>query len=896
MVNGKKTLSDSEMLAYSKNRFADRTLRHRVRQLHDQEQTCHDRHQREIFQWKDFMRRSTRTSGAWSTAFADSHPEDWAPFNEEEVEEKAPERQRDGSMSRGAASPGFVSPSSPLRGPQRGARNRDLSAELVRSSTFQSEALSRLQKPWAYTYSVTSYNSVYNDAEQLARGQEKRLYLRRASSSAASANSSSSSSSDQLNDKALLFRSRSSADVFTKDPGFGPSRRPLTGRSTPGMTSLKSRSRDKLTASASVSKDRPKTSVGLVRLKPKVKKSACVDKDEGGVPANVESERDQNDSNGCSDVFVPVSDSGCARVFDSNPDNVTSVGDDSVKIKCDRAVSLTESLFIDRDKLPVLGKEVNGTIPDEKRNVVALSDRGPQTKAGERTFSPTAATGSEGKAQTRASAVCAENDRNGSGVSADDADQTHSTGSVNTSCQGEKRRPKGEKVEKRVHIRLAAAAAEKDQVDGGHSAGSPDQSRTLPSSVQDRTAASLSGGLKEDQRLDTARPATAAVAAAPSSAATPTPRHQIGCAESDDGVKRPKSVSYAAHDRRSSETNSPRTFGYLRQRSSVTLASARAGRTWSGPLSRRNSSADVNRRGSFMKIADKLEALRNQYNRRMTISVDDDKEHRQNEVSGSQNEAKAGRNLAANGREISGLSDVKDASVQQRSDDAAAVTGVRKAPESSRWSQSLDKAENRRQDKAEDALPRVVAAKTSPSTQETLPSVKRWNPNSDNKPSEVAVEANPEQSHCHPDHDPDPDPDPEPREVSDAVDVFPSADRSSSPDSDCTVFKGFRIRNYVRPQERYRTDPFMSSRRERSKFRLSLENPVCLSGNRGERKTEMIFPRSSRQKVLQELVERNNQPIQTQDSGVVPPELRAKIDDFFRTIEPYCPKPELSLD
>ena len=890
MVNGKKTLSDSEMLAYSKNRFADRTLRHRVRQLHDQEQTCHDRHQREIFQWKDFMRRSTRTSGAWYTAFADSQPEDWAPFNEEEVEEKAAERQRDGGMSRA----GFASPSSPLRGPQRSARNRDLSAELARSSTFQSEALSRLQKPWAYTYSVTSYNSVYNDAEQLARGQEKRLYLRRASSSAASANSSSSSSSDQLNDKALIFRSRSSAGDFTKDPGFGPSRRPLTGRSTPGMTSVKSRSRDKLIASASVSKDRPKTSVGLVGVKPKVKKSACVDKDEGGVPANVESERDQNDSNGCSDVFVPVSHSGCARVFDSNQDNVTSVGDDSVKIKCDRAVSLTENLFIDRHKLPVLGKEVNGIIPDEKCNVAGLSDRGPKTQAGERTFSPTEVTGSDGKPQTRASAVCPENDRNGIGVNADEADQTHST--VNTLRQGEKRQPKGENVEKRVHIRLTATAAEKDQVDGGHSAGSPDKSQTLPSSVKDRTVASLSGGLKEDQRLDTAWPATAAVAAASSSAATPTPRHQFGCAETDGGVKRPKSVSYAAHDRRSSETNSPRTFGYLRQRSSVTLASARDGRTWSGSLSRRSSSADVNRRGSFMKIADKLEALRNQYNRRMTISVDDDKEHRQNEVSGSPNEAKAGRNLAANGREISGLSDVKDASVQQRSDDAAAVTGFRKAPESSRWSQSLDKAENRRPDNAEDALPRVVSAKTSPSTQETLPSAKRWNPNSDNKPSEVAVEANPGQSHRHPDHDPDHDPDPEPREASEAVDVFPSADRSTSPDSDCTVFKGFRIRNYVRPQERYRTDPFMSRRRERSKFRLSLENPVCLSGNRGERKTEMIFPRSSRQKVLQELVERNNQPIQTQDSGVVPPELRAKIDDFFRTIEPYCPKPELSLD
>lgn len=868
VVSGKKTLSDSEMRAYSRNRFADRTLRYRVGRLSDQEQTCHDRHQREIFQWKDFMRQSTRTSGFWS-ANLDSESEDWVLFGEEKNLPEAGEQKREGLGGIGA-SPGFGS--STQRGPpQRGGNC--LSIELARSLTFQSEALSRLQKPWAYSYSATSYNSVYNDAEQLARGQEKRLYLRRASSSAISANSSSSSSSDQLNDK-VLFRSRSSASDVRPDPSPAPPTRPLTGRSTPGMT-LKPRFRDKLTASASIIKGRPKTTVGLVRVKAKLKKTAWLDEDDGGPPVNAESTGGQN-NDGCSNVSVPVSNSGCTRVLDGNhriKDNMSSGGDESAKIKDYHPVTSTENASIDRDK-PILGiRNENGNIPDEK-SVVAISDRGTEVKVNERTFSPTAGTSLDAEPYARASAERSQIHRNGISVSADEGTQSDSI-SANTLHGDPKRQPPKETNEKRVKIRLAT---EKEQVDTSHGANS-ELSHTLTFSVKDRTVASSCGSLKEDQSL--VAPTTAAPA---TSSATPTPGHLIGCAK-NGGAKRPKSVSHAAHSRRSSD-NSSRTFGYLRQRSGVTSASARAERAWSGSPSQRSSSVDVSRRSSFVKIADKLEALQNRYNRRLS-RFDDDKQVeqlRQNEVSGSPNEANG--NLA-NEKEIKGTSAVKDVAEQQQSSKTT-ETSFTKATNSSQKNQtSQEKSTNPKQDKAEDGL-RVAttyqSTKESPKNQSSK--------ETSEEAAKAAVEASPEQSY---DPDPEPDPDPDSEEACNAADFLP-LEGSSSPDSGCIVFKGFRIRNYVPPQERYRTDPVMSSRRERSKFRLSLENPVCLSGNRGESKAEMIFPRSARQRVLQELVERNNQPIRTQDNGVVPPELRAKIDDFFRSIEPYCPKPELSLD
>nr|KAG5694868.1 hypothetical protein BaRGS_028796 [Batillaria attramentaria] len=117
-----------------------------------------------------------------------------------------------------------------------------------------------------------------------------------------------------------------------------------------------------------------------------------------------------------------------------------------------------------------------------------------------------------------------------------------------------------------------------------------------------------------------------------------------------------------------------------------------------------------------------------------------------------------------------------------------------------------------------------------------------------------------------------------------------------SGDSDYTVFRGFPIRNYVRPQHRYKVDPFLTSRRERLMLRLSMENPVFLNGSRNEHKAEVVFPKKARRKVLQELVEKNSAPVRKEDKGVVPPELRAKIDEFFKTLEPLCPKPNFSAE
>lgn len=159
-VKTKRTLSDSEMQAYSRNRYADRKLDTRMRQINLEAQSARDRHYREITQWHSFCRASAKTSG-WSTL--NEHPD-------EEDSISSPLCSRLVGQGRG------------IRGypASRGSpHTRSVSAtELARSSSFHNEALTRLQKPWAYAYSETSHNSLYNEAAQAARSQAATLFLR----------------------------------------------------------------------------------------------------------------------------------------------------------------------------------------------------------------------------------------------------------------------------------------------------------------------------------------------------------------------------------------------------------------------------------------------------------------------------------------------------------------------------------------------------------------------------------------------------------------------------------------------------------------------------------------------------------------------------------------------
>ncbi|PVD28327.1 hypothetical protein C0Q70_10914 [Pomacea canaliculata] len=112
--------------------------------------------------------------------------------------------------------------------------------------------------------------------------------------------------------------------------------------------------------------------------------------------------------------------------------------------------------------------------------------------------------------------------------------------------------------------------------------------------------------------------------------------------------------------------------------------------------------------------------------------------------------------------------------------------------------------------------------------------------------------------------------------------------RDSVDSDDCTLFRGHKIFNYVRPQDRYKADPFYTSRRERLLQRLSMETPVAMGDSRKQVKVAVIFPKHARQRLLQRLVEQNHRPLRTADRGAVHPVLRARIEQFYQTLEPFC--------
>ena len=117
-----------------------------------------------------------------------------------------------------------------------------------------------------------------------------------------------------------------------------------------------------------------------------------------------------------------------------------------------------------------------------------------------------------------------------------------------------------------------------------------------------------------------------------------------------------------------------------------------------------------------------------------------------------------------------------------------------------------------------------------------------------------------------------------------------STETGGERDGGVTVWKGMHLRHYVRPQERYRaaTDPCLPKRR---RGRGPKEAQGAASG-----KEEPLFPSPYRRKVLDELVQHNHRMTKDDDAGVVSAELRARIDRFFISIEPYCPKPQFVLE
>ena len=757
------------------------------------------------------MRQSTKTTGVWSTSF-DGDGGDWPP---EEDFQYVTQSQQQGSWVKADES----SPRGKSAGTQR---DGNPSTELARSLTFPSEALSQLQKSWAYTYTAASHNTVYKEALELSQMKRTRMHLRRA-----------------------LSASMSSFKHQSPDRDIGKDGRPFTARSTPcaPRRSHRDSPSDRRAASASANKNRPKTSVGVVRVTQKQKKIAEGWHDKG--------DRASLDDSQCAkgvkkhDVDVSEIVSTPAHALSSGQRTNDSVTTAIFEITGTQGTAIvlspSEKNVEGSDKLPLLVKKTNGVIrdsrvtPSEAVNVVCLLK-----------------SGTEQNKQADVQQISShERDYNTNSV---DAAHDHGeTRSVQPSLSNESTKQRGNA--KRVQIKLG-----QEQSSFNTEPPVSSEQMGIPAPV---TQCSQSTVPAKDGTVASAGDDTVDGDAVPTAAAVSTlDKSEQLSHNRDEGYKRPKSVSYAATVINDSGPEfRPKSQGPGQRSQPIQEP---------GKMERRGSASPVKghptnlgqRRGSFMKIVDQLEALKNNGRRSLRAGDKTEVESPKNEVAGSVGEAPD--------QQINGdTSNTKDVQATEKN------TTNSTTQTQSKTSPTAEQPENT--SRVSKPLPSVLEISPAPEAPHL----------SEEKASEmVSSNLAAESTHHQPNHHPDLD------ENNHVVD-FLTSEQDSYTGSDYTVFNGYKIRNYVRPQLRYRADPFLSSRRERSLIRLSIEHPVYLNGNRGDMKSDMLFPKTCRQKVLQELVDRNNQPAPVQDSGVVPPELRAKIDEFFKTIEPYCPKPEV---
>ncbi|KAL3882039.1 hypothetical protein ACJMK2_028419 [Sinanodonta woodiana] len=76
---------------------------------------------------------------------------------------------------------------------------------------------------------------------------------------------------------------------------------------------------------------------------------------------------------------------------------------------------------------------------------------------------------------------------------------------------------------------------------------------------------------------------------------------------------------------------------------------------------------------------------------------------------------------------------------------------------------------------------------------------------------------------------------------------------------DCVSYKGRILKNYIRPQHRYKLDPRLMKRKQVSMETLAKLSHTYVRGiNHANKHLEIAFPRPARQRLLEELVKKNN--------------------------------------
>jgi hypothetical protein len=104
-------------------------------------------------------------------------------------------------------------------------------------------------------------------------------------------------------------------------------------------------------------------------------------------------------------------------------------------------------------------------------------------------------------------------------------------------------------------------------------------------------------------------------------------------------------------------------------------------------------------------------------------------------------------------------------------------------------------------------------------------------------------------------------------------------------------FRGKKLHNYVKPQDRYKHDPFKMKKREKLMKKLATETPVFAEDQREQiLNVELTFSKATRARLLKQLVEENSNKKQSTSSNNYEQTLNSKIEHFMKSIEDFCDK------
>ncbi|XP_050393488.1 uncharacterized protein LOC126811698 [Patella vulgata] len=111
----------------------------------------------------------------------------------------------------------------------------------------------------------------------------------------------------------------------------------------------------------------------------------------------------------------------------------------------------------------------------------------------------------------------------------------------------------------------------------------------------------------------------------------------------------------------------------------------------------------------------------------------------------------------------------------------------------------------------------------------------------------------------------------------------------SKEESPYVCYKGRKLFNYIKPQERYKKDPLDLMRREKLVMKLSMTSSESLEESRKSAlKAREAFPKAARIRLLNHLIENNANNKSKRPCLDYNAQLQARINGFLKSIDEYC--------